>query len=82
MGIIDLLVFITTYLRAANNKHLEVPCLNIFEHDRNGKNSLVTIKTIKSITDETNLRTSDFQLEIKNVAILDLFDLSQKSANI
>jgi hypothetical protein len=49
MGIIDLLVFITMYLRAADNKHLEVPCLNIFAHDRNEKNSLSTIKTIKKV---------------------------------
>jgi hypothetical protein len=55
MGIIDLLVFITMYLRAADNKHLEIPCLNIFAHDRNEKNSLSTIKTIKSITDETTI---------------------------
>jgi hypothetical protein len=69
MGIMDLLVFITMYLRAADNKHLELPCLNIFTHDRNEKTSLSTIKTIKSITDETNVRISDFQLEIKKKRI-------------
>jgi hypothetical protein len=43
---------------------------------------LYPLLKLLSITDETNLRISDFQLEIKNVAIFDLFDLSQKSANI